>query len=141
MKKVLITAALLLMPVLSIQAQEKESHAVTIRISGMNVDKGNVYVALYNSEATFLETPYKGSVSKVIDKKATATFNGIEKGVYAVSVFHDENNNKKMDTNFIGIPKEPIGCSNGAKGFMGPPKYKNAKFKVNKNMVIPVEVE
>ena len=141
MKKVLVTAALLLTSILSMQAQEKESHAVTVTISGMNVDKGNVYIALYNSEANFLETPYKGAIAKVSDKKALATFKGIEKGEYAVSVFHDVNNNKKMDTNFIGIPKEPIGCSNGAKGFMGPPKYKNAKFKVNKNMVIPVEVE
>ena len=141
MKKVLLTCALLLIAVVSIQAQEKESHTVTVTISGMNVDNGNVYVGLYNSEATFLATPYKGAIAKVSDKKATATFRDLSKGVYAVSVYHDENNNKKMDTNFIGIPKEPIGCSNGAKGFMGPPKYKNAKFKVNKNMVIPVEVE
>ena len=35
-----------------------------------------------------------------------------------------------MDTNFLGIPKEPIGTSNNATGFMGPPKFKNAKLKV-----------
>ena len=141
MQKVMITCVLLLISVLSIQAQEKQSHTVTVTISGMNVDSGNVYVGIYDSEATFLETPYKGAIAKVSKKKATAIFRGLEKGVYAVSVFHDENNNKKMDTNFIGIPKEPTGCSNGAKGFMGPPKYKNAKFKVIKSMVIPVEVE
>ena len=47
------------------------------------------------------------------------------------------NNNKKMDTNFFGIPKEPIGISNDATGFMGPPKYKNAKFKVFTTIKIP----
>ena len=139
MQKVLMTYALLLTGVLC--AQEKESHTVTVTISGMNADRGNVYVGLYNSEDTFLERPYKGAIAKITDKKATATFKGIVKGEYAVSVFHDENSNEKMDTNFIGIPKEPTGCSNGAKGFMGPPKYKNAKFKVITNTVIPVEVE
>ena len=29
---------------------------------------------------------------------------------------------------FFGIPKEAYGCSNNAKGFMGPPKYEDAKF-------------
>ena len=61
--------------------------------------------------------------------------------MYAISVFHDKNDNKKMDTNFIGIPKEPIGCSNGATGFMGPPKYKKAKFTVATDVVIPVKVK
>ena len=35
-----------------------------------------------------------------------------------------------MDTNFLGIPKEPIACSNNAKGSFGPPKFKDAKFAI-----------
>ena len=40
----------------------------------------------------------------------------------------NENDNKKMDTRIFGIPKEPIAISNDAKGFMGPPKWNDAKF-------------
>mgnify|MGYP005997300017 FL=1 len=46
-----------------------------------------------------------------------------------------------MDTNFLGIPKEPIGMSNNAKGFMGPPKYKDAKFNVTKDVVLTINVK
>jgi uncharacterized protein (DUF2141 family) len=121
--------------------QEKETFTINVNITGMTADKGNVYVALYNSEKSFLKENFKGSIVKVTNKKATAIFKNIEKGVYAISVFHDKNDNKKMDTNFIGIPKEPIGCSNGATGFMGPPKYKKAKFTLETDIVIPVKVK
>ena len=53
-----------------------------------------------------------------------------------ISAFHDENDNKKMDTNVFGNPKEPAGCSNGEKEFMGPPKYKDAKFSISADIVM-----
>ena len=42
-----------------------------------------------------------------------------------------KNDNGKMDTNFLGIPKEPVAISNNAKGKFGPPKYKDAKFMIS----------
>jgi uncharacterized protein (DUF2141 family) len=30
-------------------------------------------------------------------------------GDYAISVFHDENSNGKLDRNFMGMPKEGVG--------------------------------
>ena len=67
------------------------------------------------------------------------TFKDIPVGIYAVSVFHDENDNGKLDTNSFGIPNEQFGCSNNAKGFMGPSKWKNAKFELkdkDQNLII-----
>ncbi len=122
-------------------SQEKVTHTITVTISGMESDKGDVFVALYNSEKDFLNKNFKGTIVNVSDKKATAVFKNIENGIYAISVFHDENNNKKLDTRIFGIPKEPIGMSNGATGFMGPPKYKDAKFSVTKDIKIPIKVE
>lgn len=107
----------------------------------MKSDKGDVYVALYNKKDNFLNKEYKGVIVKITGKKATAVFKEIPKGIYALSAFHDANDNKKMDTNFIGIPKEPIGISNDAKGFMGPPKFKKAKFLVDKDVVLRVLVD
>jgi uncharacterized protein (DUF2141 family) len=141
MQKLIITCVLILTSIFLTHAQEKESFAITVNISGMKADKGDVYVALYNSNASFLKKEIKGAIVKVSNKKATAIFKNIKKGVYAISVFHDKNDNKKMDTNFMGIPKEPTGCSNGATGFMGPPKYKKAKFTVTKDTVIPIKVK
>ena len=41
--------------------------------------------------------------------------------------------------NFMGIPKEDIACSNNAKGFMGPPKYEDAKFTITKDLKIEIK--
>jgi uncharacterized protein (DUF2141 family) len=46
-----------------------------------------------------------------------------------VSAFHDENSNGKMDTNFVGKPREGVGASNNAKGHFGPPKFDDAAFR------------
>ncbi|MBT4413204.1 MAG: DUF2141 domain-containing protein, partial [Polaribacter sp.] len=46
-----------------------------------------------------------------------------------------------MDTNFFRIPKEPLGISNNVKGFMGPPKYKDAKFNLDSNKTISIKID
>ena len=79
-------------------------------------------------------------MAEIKNKKTVVIFKNLPKGVYAISSFHDINDNKKMDTNFIGIPKEPIGMSNNAKGFMGPPKYKDSKFNLETNKTISIKV-
>lgn len=141
MQKVILTLVLFITGLGLAQSQEKDSFSVNLTITGMKSDKGDVYVALYNSENTFLKKPFKTTIVKVTDKKATAVFKDLQKGMYAVSIFHDKNENKKMDTNFLGIPKEPIGMSNNAKGFMGPPKYKDAKFMVDKEVTMSIRVK
>jgi uncharacterized protein (DUF2141 family) len=40
----------------------------------------------------------------------------------------------------MGIPKEAYAASNDAKGFMGPPKYKDAKFQATQNKHIVLKV-
>lgn len=47
---------------------------------------------------------------------------------YALACFHEENKNGKLDTGLFGIPSEGTVASNQAKGFMGPPSFKDAKF-------------
>ncbi|MEM9649556.1 MAG: DUF2141 domain-containing protein, partial [Bacteroidota bacterium] len=54
-------------------------------------------------------------------------------GDYAISVYHDENNNGKLDKYLGFYPKEVYGCSNQARGNYGPPKWKDAKFTINQN--------
>ncbi|MEO6817582.1 MAG: DUF2141 domain-containing protein, partial [Edaphobacter sp.] len=49
-------------------------------------------------------------------------------GQYAVTVYLDVNGNHKLDKNFLGIPKEPVGVSNNPKGHMGPPRFDECVF-------------
>lgn len=139
MKQILLAFAFLIKGITTSTAQE--TYTLTINFTGMESDKGAVFVGIHDKKEDFLKKRFKEAVVKVTDKKATIVFEGLPEGTYAVSAFHDENDNKKMDTNFIGIPKEPIGVSNDAKGFMGPPKYKDAKFTVTKNTSLTIAVD
>ena len=112
---------------------------LTVSVSGLKSNKGTLRVGLYNSENMFLKTAFKGISSKIKNNSATVTFIGIPKGVYGVSAFQDENNDGKLDKNIVGIPSEDFACSNNAKGFMGPPRYEDAKFEVNKDSKIDVK--
>ncbi|WP_299107005.1 DUF2141 domain-containing protein [uncultured Tenacibaculum sp.] len=138
MKKLFLIGICVIGGILTSVAQE--TFTITAKFSGMESDKGDLYVALYNKEGEFLKKTFKGSIVKVNNKTAEAVFENIPKGEYAISCFHDENDNKKMDTRIFGIPKEPIGMSNDAKGFMGPPKYKDAKFLVDKDTEVSINV-
>ncbi len=111
---------------------------LTVKISGLKSNTGLVQVGLFNSEGTFLKKAYKGVSSEIKSNGATVTFLNIPKGKYAISAYHDKNSNSKLDTNFIGIPKEDFACSNNAKGTMGPPKYEDAKFDLTKDSKLDI---
>ncbi len=139
MKNILVIIVLLFTGLSTTKAQETIVN-LTINISGLNSDKGTLMVGLYNKKELFLKKQFKGSLAKIKNKKSVVIFKDLPKGEYAVSFVHDENNNKKMDTNFLGIPKEDYGCSNNATGFMGPPKYSDAKFILSKDKTIHIEI-
>ena len=66
--------------------------------------------------------------SAITQKQAVCEFSGIAPGTYAISVFHDENSNSKLDTKFMDILREGVGASNNAKGHFGPPEFDAAAF-------------
>ena len=108
-----------------------QNNSLTVNITGINSIKGNVYVYLYTSEDGFPIEISKASgfkKNKVTKNSMSVYFKNLESGTYAVSVYQDIDTNGKINQNFLGIPKEPVGVSNNAKGFMGPPKYEDAKF-------------
>lgn len=125
--------------VFTTNAQE-ETFQITVFISGLDSNEGQVLIALHNEKAQFLKTAFKNAITKITNKKVMYTFKKIPVGEYAISVFHDKNSNNKMDVNFLGIPKEAYGCSNNTKGFMGPPKYEDAKFQLTKNSTIRIQI-
>ena len=122
-----------------VNAQQQKTFDIKVEVKNAKNDEGKMFFALYDKEGDFLKKEIKGGIKVITNKTAVITFKNVPKGVYAVSVFHDKNDNGKMDTNSLGIPIENFGCSNDAKGFMGPPKWKNAKFVLSdkdKNIII-----
>jgi uncharacterized protein (DUF2141 family) len=103
-------------------------------VTGFKSKTGQVGFFLFNSADAFPSRTEKALLSgyvKTVGGSAEYTFANVALGSYAVYVFHDEDSDKKLKTNFIGMPKEGMGVSNNAKGHFGPPKYEDAKFNFN----------
>ncbi|MDI9309668.1 MAG: DUF2141 domain-containing protein [Limnohabitans sp.] len=130
--------AFIMLASVGVFAQEAKVN-LKIKISGFKNNNGKVMVGLYDSEGTFLKKSLKGAKAKIEGNSAYVVFEGLTKGEYAFSLFHDENNNNELDKNFIGIPKEDYVASNNARGMMGPPKYNDAKFNLSQSKEIQIK--
>ena len=71
-------------------------NTINIEMSGFESNKGKANIGLFNEEETFLREANWKRFSEINNNKATATFTDIPDGIYAVSVYHDENDNEKL---------------------------------------------
>ena len=137
-KSFLVGAALL-------AVSQVSATTLTVVISDIRSDIGVLNIAVYDNKNDWLgsSTVQKRSLQVLensVGGVVTTSFE-VEPGEYAISVHHDDNDNGKMDTNFIGIPKEPTGLSNGAVPKFGPPKYKDAAFRVgDEDLQMPIKL-
>lgn len=60
----------------------------------------------------------------------TATFHGVPPGLWAVSVYHDANDNGTLDKNLLGIPREGAGASRDPRNRLGPPSFDQAEMRI-----------
>src|SRR5690606_27091692 len=88
--------------------QDGETAIVVVKVNGIKSNEGSIQVALFSSEASFPDQqPFRTHTHILKNfKEVEITFERIPFGEYAVAVYHDKNGNNKLDTNFMGIPKE-----------------------------------
>jgi len=123
----------------SVMAQDLTG-ILMVEIAGLKDATGNVYIAVYNSDSTWLSDKTvlskKVAIAEALDGDLVRTELQLPLGEYALSVFYDKNNDGKLNTNFIGMPKEPIAMSNNAVAKMGPPRYADAVFSLGAEPLI-----
>jgi len=102
---------------------------ITVNINNATNDKGTMLFGLHNA-VTFMKTDaIQNQQAKIKGGKTTVTFTNVTPGDYGIIVVHDENDNKKMDFELNGMPKEAYGISGNEMSF-GPPQFMDAKFTV-----------
>jgi uncharacterized protein (DUF2141 family) len=128
----ILHALLLLLVAYTSSAAVADGSLLRVELSGLQEVEGNIYIAVYDSDDTWLgdDTVYEQQVviADARDGELVWAEMHLPPGEYALSIFYDSNNNGELDTNFIGIPKEPVALSNNARPKFGPPKYKDAVF-------------
>jgi uncharacterized protein (DUF2141 family) len=115
-------------------AQSSSCPGIHVKVLNIRNSTGTVDCALFDSPNGFpieaLNLAMNAVVIRVRNTKVVrCNFEDIPPGTYALAVIHDENMNGKLDTNWLGIPKEGYGFSNGVKAFLGAPSFSAASFK------------
>lgn len=113
-----------------------------VNVEGIESNQGQVLATLCKKEE-FLKSKceYSGAVKLENNSEHVIVFENVKLGEYALQLFHDVNNDFKLQTNVMGIPTEPFAFSNNAKGKFGPPKFEQAAFEVKPDTEITVTFE
>lgn len=111
----------------SLTAQNTQNIIVTV--TNPTSENGKISFALFDKE-NFMKTPLKREIGTIKNGKSTIIFKEIPVGEYAITCYHDKNDNGKMDFASNGMPLEDYGASNNVFNF-GPPSYEDAKFTVS----------
>ena len=120
---------------------KKTSLTLTIEVASFENTKGVLRVCVTDQKDDFLKSCAFSKIVTVEDDTVSLKIENIEKGNYAVSVYHDENNNDILETTgLFGIPIEPYGFSNNPSMIFGP-SYKKSVFKMTSDKNISIKLK
>jgi uncharacterized protein (DUF2141 family) len=117
---------------------------IKVRVTAVNKKKGEVMLALFASSKGFpYETSY--AIQKIkgntLNGSLELSFSNIPPGTYAIALFHDTNGDGKLNTNFMGIPKEGYGVSNNTYNTFSAPGYKESSFSHNARTELTIQMK
>jgi uncharacterized protein (DUF2141 family) len=113
-----------------------------LTITNISPTGGDLYIAVYDNKESFMN-PDLAFLLKIVpidSDTENIVFKDVPPGEYAISIFQDINGNGELDKRGAGIPKEPFGFSNDARGKLGPAKYKDAKFSFSNDMALNIKL-
>jgi len=106
---------------------------VQVTMTGFENAKGKAMAALYLDDQGWPDGEqglFASAVVPISGGNAVTTFENVPAGPFAVSVYHDENGDGKLDTNLVGIPSEAYGFSADASGVFGAPSFEEASLEL-----------
>lgn len=122
-------------------AVTNQNPTVKLNITGFENDEGMAIVRVFNSADGFPkdETKVYARYKAVIkNKKSYAEIKDLVPGTYAITVFHDEDNDGEIDKNWIGMPNEAMGASNYPE--LERPVFEKAKFTIKSAQTITLDI-
>ena len=125
----------------SYSQSKKTDFTLNMKVSKFKTIKGVLRVCVTNKKDDFLKSCTLSKIVAVEDETIFLKIENIEKGNYAVSVYHDENNNGILETGGVfGIPLEPYGFSNNPTMTFGP-SFKKSVFKIASDKNISIKLK
>jgi uncharacterized protein (DUF2141 family) len=103
---------------------------LTVTIADVATAEGEIMLVIYDSENNFRKTETIATRKPAIKGNMVFSFPDLTAGDYALMVFHDRNGNGELDTNLMGMPKEPWGGSLQGKSVFGAPGWSDTRFEL-----------
>lgn len=112
----------------TLPSTEPTSPELEITIENIKDQQGTFIIAIFDSKENYLKKAHTKKTVTVSGESIQLIKIPLKEGEYAVAIIHDQNGNDKLDTNFLGIPKEAFGFSNKSLGLFGRPSFEETKF-------------
>ena len=121
------------------------AETLTITIADIRESEGRLMIQVANSDKGFefsedSAAPPPVAISQLAEAGEMTFEVTLPPGIYGARVLHDLNGNGEMDSNFVGMPKEPWAFSNNATGRLGPAKWQDAKFEISGNTAVEIRL-
>lgn len=114
-------------------AADQGSCSLIIHVSGFRNNKGVLGAELFTTFDGWpedVDKSFRHDKFPIEGDHATARFDHLPAGKYGVVVLHDENENRKLDRNMMGVPKEGFGFANNPHVFLSAPPIEKATIPV-----------
>ena len=118
---------------------------VEVTMTGFKSEEGQALVALYLDAEGWPDAEgfaFSTAVVPIREARAIAEFEEVPAGLFAVSVFHDKDEDRELDS-VAGIPSEDYGFSADARDLFGPPSFSEASLELEagESMRITIRVK
>ena len=125
----LVAAALLSTCAAPAEADPADTASLTVTLTNIENTTGTIRLGVFAGEEDYENGGGVTGANVSVDASTeTVTIAGLTPGTYAIKLYHDVDDDGEMDTNPFGMPTEPFGFSNDARGRFGPAKWADAKF-------------
>jgi uncharacterized protein (DUF2141 family) len=116
---------------------------IRVNVGQFRNNKGALGCRLYHAAQGFPSDPAGAVESNVpiAGKQSICEFSAVAAGTYAIAVIHDENSNRRLDTNWLGIPVEGYGASNNHTHTFSAPTWTESKFSVDGARPVSIEIQ
>jgi uncharacterized protein (DUF2141 family) len=118
---------------------------LTVSVDGFENAEGAAGIAVWNGAQGFpegIEHAVATTYATIENGRASARFDDLAPGTWAITVYHDRNDNKRFDKNWMGMPKEAWGVSNNVRPRLRAPRFDEARLELEAGEhVVPIGVD
>ena len=132
-----ILATFMLGSTMEMKSQDADLVQIEVSVTKLRNDQGVVGISLLTEDEDLVESI---NIAADSDSLLIVSFKDLKKGRYAIKMFHDENENKILDKNQYGMPKEGYGFSNNPDSRFGPPTIKKLLFDAEADTKVDVSM-